>query len=68
MQKQLLSTKRYKIKDGTVQIEEDNLENEYRTPYHRDCTVELYFQTLLEDFLKKLKFIHWQKMTIFIID
>ncbi|UYF43905.1 deoxyguanosinetriphosphate triphosphohydrolase [Arcobacter cryaerophilus gv. pseudocryaerophilus] len=36
MQKQLLSTKRYKIKDGTVQIEEDNLENEYRTPYHRD--------------------------------
>ena len=36
MQKQLLSTKRYKIKDGTVQIEEDKLENEYRTPYHRD--------------------------------
>ncbi|OCL94378.1 deoxyguanosinetriphosphate triphosphohydrolase [Arcobacter porcinus] len=36
MQKQLLSNKRYKIKDGTVQIEEDKLENEYRTPYHRD--------------------------------
>ena len=36
MQKQLLSTKRYKIKDGAVQIEEDKLENEYRKPYHRD--------------------------------
>ena len=43
MQKQLLSTKRYKIKDGTVQIEEDNLENEYRTPYHRDYDRVIFY-------------------------
>lgn len=67
MQKQLLSTKRYKIKDGTVQIEEDNLENEYRTPYHRDYD-RVIFSNSFRRLSKKLKFIHWQKMTIFIID
>ncbi len=36
MWNKLLSSKRYKIKDGKVEIKEEEILNKYRTPFHRD--------------------------------